>query len=288
MTLFKKILCFVVLAQITVFANNAMAECYTYYYISSLTENFPTATSAGTFTVCPNQNSNGGVYYNTATNTYVSVNQCNSCQSPGQLVTKTTTLNNGCVATYQDCDVVCNTSTTKPGGSNAQTYSASNCSSYATTSYVTISGISSVYWTVRSCNTCQSGYYRYATSANNGTCSATYYDCARCVKTPTYGPWRSAAGHPGYEQRTVSYTWNNSACGSTPSNTYEIRCAAGYYGTPTSVTSGCTKCGQIEGINSTSPAGSTSCTACCVSAGDTGSDGIGSFEMKTACCFTSC
>ena len=59
-------------------------------------------------------------------------------------------------------------------------------------------------------------------------------------------------------------------------------CNAGYYGNPTSASSGCTACES----GATSPVGSTSHTACCYPSGTTFSnDGKGSGKYSSACCW---
>ena len=273
----------------------ALAVCIHYDSLSSLLTDFPAATSAGTYTdsdlgCLSNAQTDNGLYYNTATQTYIVVKTCTSCTSPAILLPGNATLENGCTAEFNVCGVTCSTTTTKPSGSQATSIDVSHCSS-SSTFYATLDQVPNVYWTIHTCNTCQSGYYRYETSYNQaggGYCSVTYYDCAACTAIPSYGSWSSYS--TGYERRLVTYSWNASGCGSTPSSTYEYRCAAGYYGSPTSGSSGCTKCnvsftntcsvtngnGTQTCYHTSSPAGSTSSSAC------TGTANCGS------CCATSC
>ena len=273
----KYILCSLAVAQITFFAGNAMAECYKYYSSQGVLELYPTATDAGSFECSVTNTEGAGVYYNTATNTYSGVNQCTVCQSPMVLVSKTITLNNGCDAIYNACAVVCATQTSDPGGSNAHTYDGTgNCASY-TTSYVVLENISNLKWTVKSCDTCNSGYYRYAISGNNSVCDIPYYACAACTKVvSSYSSWSIET--TGRERRTVTYTWDSDGCSGTPASTYEYRCAAGYYGNGTTCTA-CPSPGQ-------SSAGSTSQTSCCVPTGVTTTDEYGTYKYTSPCCWS--
>lgn len=77
---------------------------------------------------------------------------------------------------------------------------------------------------------------------------------------------------------------SNATCTSTVGHTDGFTCKAGYYKTGTT----CTRCNTIEGIQSSSTAGSTSCTSCCIPANSTGSDTKGSFKITSQCCNTSC
>ena len=149
--------------------------------------------------------------------------------------------------------------------------------------------------TSRSCATCKSGYQRlsfsqvntmtyqsdYTTSdfyswpcATGGTLDTTIYVCVQCL--PYYGSWSSYG--TGYQRRQVSYHAN---CGI--SSSYEYRCAAGYYGSPTSGSSGCTKCPLVCNVQSTSAVGTTNVSGCCVSSG-TSSDTTGSFTITSTVC----
>ncbi len=87
--------------------------------------------------------------------------------------------------------------------------------------------------------------------------------------------WQST-GVPGYQQSYVCENICND-CFETSATSY--RCAAGYYGTSSNGTSGCTKCTSPG----TSTAGSTSITRCYVPSGTTGSDSTGTFTYTSNC-----
>lgn len=104
--------------------------------------------------------------------------------------------------------------------------------------------------------------------------------CVECV--PKYGSWVDYG--TGYQRRLVSY---NPDCDT--STDYQYQCAAGYYGSSTNGTSGCTRCPLIcnsTDLRGTSPAGATSVTQCCAPVGATGNDTYGAFRLKTAACAT--
>ncbi len=67
--------------------------------------------------------------------------------------------------------------------------------------------------------------------------------------------------------------------------TTSYACAAGYYGSPTSTSSGCTKCPSgPNGETTTSAVNNNSTIAkCYIPSGTTGSDGTGSFKYSPAC-----
>ncbi len=98
-------------------------------------------------------------------------------------------------------------------------------------------------------------------------------DCSTCVSTD----W--AAYSTGYESK-VSATCNTrtGACKRTTS----YRCAAGYYGSSTNGTSGCSKCPSPG----TTAAGATSITECCIPSGTTGSDTTGTYTYTSQCCYS--
>ena len=125
------------------------------------------------------------------------------------------------------------------------------------------------------CNRCESGWESKSNTVTVGGCSVVQVVCAKCTGCSNCNDslWSSAA--PGHEVRQIR-TCNCNTCSSTP----EFRCAAGYYGSPSNGSSGCTACPS----GSTSSAGSTSKSDCCES-GDSGSDGTGSWS-KPACCYS--
>ena len=153
----------------------------------------------------------------------------------------------------------------------------------------------------RSCTTCKTGYTRksyaevLAMTYGNDYISSDYSswpckysvdtfssasDVYVCVKmcTATYGNWASYA--TGYERRSVTRP-----TGCSNASSYQYRCAAGYYGSSTNGTSGCTKCPSVcNSVATTSTAGNTSLGGCCAAAGSRGTNAKGSFLLKNAVC----
>lgn len=80
----------------------------------------------------------------------------------------------------------------------------------------------------------------------------------------------------GYEQRRVG-TCNTTTC--ICMYDIEFRCAAGYYGSSTNGTPGCTACPS----GGTSAAGSTAQTNCYIPSGQTGSDATGTYTYTSNC-----
>lgn len=146
-----------------------------------------------------------------------------------------------------------------------------------------ISGKANCYdWTTRyynttevnDCTRCNSGYVLQETMYNIFECGlkVTYNTCACAGCTDCTSDTTWSAGNTGYEKK-VTRTCNCSTCNAST----EYRCAAGYYGSSTDGTSGCTRCTSSDGIYGTSNAGSTAITSCYIPAGTTGSDSTGSF-----------
>lgn len=122
---------------------------------------------------------------------------------------------------------------------------------------------------------CDGGY------CNNGTCIACK-TCSNCTSTS----W--AALRTGYQSRTVK----TCSCRGTCSSYTEYRCAAGYYGTSTNGTSGCTQCPEWTNVYTTSArstkvrgtsnAGATAMTECFVAPG-TYYDVSGTLKISSNC-----
>ena len=100
----------------------------------------------------------------------------------------------------------------------------------------------------------------------DGTCS----DC-------TTSAW--TAGNTGYQKRTYA-SCNTATCVCTKRTQY--RCAAGYYGTSSNGTSGCSRCPS----NGSSTAGATAITSCYLPSGTTGSDSTGSYTYTANCYYS--
>lgn len=100
--------------------------------------------------------------------------------------------------------------------------------------------------------------------------------CKSCSGAST-GAW--TAHSTGYEKRTVK----TCTCSGTLNTRTEYRCAAGYYGSSSNGTSGCTRCPSSGGVYGSSAAGSTAITACYLPSGTSFSDGTGSGKYTGNC-----
>ncbi len=134
------------------------------------------------------------------------------------------------------------------------------------------------------CDACKSGYkLTSATRPIAGTqCQITFgtceQDCTGCSNCNTTS-WANL--RTGYQSRTYA-TCNCNTC----TRTTEYRCAAGYYGTSTNGTSGCSRCPSSGGVYGSSAAGSTVITACYLPSGTTGSDSTGTFTYTNNCYYS--
>ena len=236
-----------------------------------------------------------GGYYNWDTNTWISVYSCTSCIS-GYDSLPTSKTESGCVIEYTECGMTCNTQSSKPSGSNANTVSVHNCASSSTT-YAVISGVSGIYWTINTCNTCSSGYYPVSrvysiAGMPAGDCDVGYTDCVRCVYDDHCGTSDTSfvASTTGYQKKT-SYSCSNNSCYSST----QYRCAKDYYPTQSTTTGiatstsalGCTKCGNMYSTitTTTTGPGATGISACCAASGSTASDTTGTFQLQGSCCW---
>ncbi|MDR2412611.1 MAG: hypothetical protein LBD50_00165 [Rickettsiales bacterium] len=132
-----------------------------------------------------------------------------------------------------------------------------------------------------SCATCNSGYTRTNGGTQSaGTCDYDYYycqsNCTGCANCTSDADW-SAYG-TGYQKKTTKSCSCNTCNSST---TY--RCAAGYYGTSTNGTSGCTICP----IGGTSVAGDNTTISKCYASPPNGSDYSGNWQFMQTCYYTS-
>ena len=158
---------------------------------------------------------------------------------------------------------------------------------------------------VISCNSCDTTYYTMLekTGSGGGTCTYNYTACV-CKNGCTSDSWTSS--NTGYESAYI--------CDKTCTRVYSHQCAAGYYGTATSASAGCTKCPSnascTGGNNSTfvcnqgyykngskcercpasggvygttASAGSTSITSCYLPSGTSFSDSTGSGTYTGNC-----
>ncbi|MBQ8293892.1 MAG: hypothetical protein IJX89_00710 [Alphaproteobacteria bacterium] len=180
---------------------------------------------------------------------------------------------------------LCPTSSTQMTGVNALDGTMPGC---------TILGLSKQCWsngtdyaTWYTCNSCEVGYTRTQTSATfrcgSSSSTMTYYyckqDCNGCTDCTSDAYW--SAGNTGY-QKKVTRTCDCNTCYSSTS----YRCAAGYYGSSTNGTSGCTICPSDNSMTGTSAAGSTSITSCYIVVGDQMEDSTGTYEYTSNCYYT--
>ncbi len=111
-------------------------------------------------------------------------------------------------------------------------------------------------------------------------CTVTYNTCecpaceGNCSPSKPY--WYAAS--TGYEMRDTA-TCN---CGECVKGA-EYRCAAGYYGSPKTAGTGCTKCPSSGGVAGQSAAGSTTITSCYIPSGSSFSDSTGSGTYTGNC-----
>lgn len=135
------------------------------------------------------------------------------------------------------------------------------------------------------CSTCKSGYTRKSTRAQMGGCGQTTYyycesNCIGCASCSSDTSWSSAG--TGYEKK-VTRTCDCDTCVVTAT---AYRCAAGYYGSSTNGTSGCTRCPSSGGVYGTCAAGSTAITSCYLPSGTSFSDSTGSGTYTGNCYYS--
>lgn len=128
------------------------------------------------------------------------------------------------------------------------------------------------------CDSCPSGIFTAVpVSLPEGICSNTITrtECSSLCPNCNSTNWEDITEPKGYAKRTVA-TCINSNC----EKKLEYRCSAGYYGSSTNGTTGCTACPN----GGTSVAGSnTSITSCYLPTGTKFSDTSGSGEYTENC-----
>ena len=150
---------------------------------------------------------------------------------------------------------------------------------------------------VRSCGTCPSGYKRELEDTGWRLSDLCYVEdsavdaglqqqplevyrckkeCASCTNC-TSSNWEAYG--TGY-QRMINRDCN---CDGTCQSTTKYRCAAGYYGTSTNGTSGCTRCPSSGGVYGTSIAGATAITSCYIPKDTTLTDSYGNYVFTSNC-----
>ncbi len=116
-------------------------------------------------------------------------------------------------------------------------------------------------------------------------CDTITYKYCSCSLSCSSISWTACGGNS-----TIQYKHGAGSTGDSCSCTYnnEYRCAAGYYGSPSSCTSGCTKCPSYNGVSGTSSAGSTSVSSCCIASGTSidfsDTKGSGTEKLTAQCC----
>lgn len=104
---------------------------------------------------------------------------------------------------------------------------------------------------------------------------SSYQDCS------DFTSWNDIGN--GYEE-SAGMTFLCNECYDVGENKY--RCAAGYYGSSTNGTSGCTRCPSSGGIYGVSAAGSTSIASCYIPSGKSMSDSVGAYTYTANCYYT--
>ncbi len=135
---------------------------------------------------------------------------------------------------------------------------------------------------VTTCRTCRTGFTlvektgydsKTGCSYEYSVCEKSCTGCSNCASDTTW-----SAGDAGYE-RLATRRCDCNTC----KTSWEYRCAAGYWGTTTNGTSGCTQCSPAHNMNATSSPGATAITSCYLAAGDNGADSAGSFTFTQDC-----
>lgn len=188
----------------------------------------------------------------------------------------------------------CNsTSYCSVGAGGGDTYPAGNCKN----SYnVYFSSPQGDCYIMGNCSTCKSGYTLVNQDINSNWFSycdnkdvlpTTQATCECICNNCSNTGW--TALRIGYQ---VSYTRHcDCSSGSAQCITKNnYRCAAGYYGSSTNGTSGCTKCPVFAtssgNYTGTSAAGSTSITKCYIPSGTSPSDSTGKYQFTQNCYYT--
>lgn len=153
-----------------------------------------------------------------------------------------------------------------------------NCSMLGTQTYYVSSAGGC--FLLQNCEICDTGFQQVQKTVSFCTNTVKYTTCeCNCSNCTSDTDW--SAGNTGYQKkvtRTCSCASGTATCVATTS----YRCAAGYYGTSSNGTSGCTKCPN----SGNSSNGSTSITSCCMPSGSSFSDTTGTGSFTAQCCYT--
>lgn len=131
------------------------------------------------------------------------------------------------------------------------------------------------------------------TTCSNGA-SIKYTVCECYCNNCTTSAWANVSGSSTHQSRTVGSCSCDTGTAQCTKKT-EYRCRAGYYGSPSTSSSGCTKCTYTDGVAGTSDPdlideandkyGNDTRGTCWITAGASSSDGTGSYSYKQKCYF---
>ncbi len=194
----------------------------------------------------------------------------------------------------------CSRSTTPPSGMAGNTASTvPGCTGTTTWYYITYNSGGAMADLYGSCSACGTGYERqqiqastssgvYNICSNYSSMVSGLYTCVAktCTDCTSDTSW-SSSGTTGYQKKTTA-TCNAGVC----TKTTAYRCAAGYYGSSTNGTSGCTQCPTWSGVYTDSArtklvrgysdAGATAITNCFIIPAGL-HDVAGNFNLTSTC-----
>ena len=172
----------------------------------------------------------------------------------------------------------------------AMEYGATNCTTVkSTTCYKPTYGTSVEVFKYTSCATCPDGF-KIQSKTDLNMCSGagvTYNDCVpcntNCLLACTSTSWTTT--NTKYQSRTYS-TCNK--CSGSCVNTTQYRCASGFYGSPTSTSSGCYDCPTENNLKGISTAGqNTYVTQCFYESGGIVTETSGFWKYTENCFYSS-
>lgn len=164
--------------------------------------------------------------------------------------------------------------------SKCSSYKADECYSNGTDTFI-----------FQPCNVCKTPYTKLASTFPDCglTVFADYCGC-KCDNCTNVSWQAYGTGYQRYTSKKCDCSGSTATCQST----YSYQCAAGYYGSSTNGTSGCTKCPTATGIytdsarttlaSTTSTDGTTSVTGCNIPSG-TYYDTTGTFTLTSKCSY---
>ena len=152
---------------------------------------------------------------------------------------------------------------------------------------VTVTG-ANYYFHINNCISCKDGSTPYQLEGNAGLplddngCNFPYMDCPspECTKDSDCESKNTDWTSWTYHRETRKVYKCDTDTYKCVEYTTEYRCEAGSYGYPSA-----DRICNICTLPGTSPAGATSESQCCISAGQTGSDSKGTYRYKSDCCY---